>query len=61
MTEWSTVNVPKKFKNKIKKEAVENGDFSSVKEFMIYSARKELESKEFEKRVIKILEENELL
>lgn len=60
MTEWRTVNLPKKFKEEIQDYAEENG-YGSAKEFLIHVARKEMENQNTEEIVKKILREKDLI
>jgi Arc/MetJ-type ribon-helix-helix transcriptional regulator len=64
MTEWRTVNINKELKEEIKKEKVENGDFTSAKDFIVHSARKELERSRDEiskEKIRQVLKEENLI
>lgn len=60
MTDWRTVNIPKKFKDEISQH-IEDTSFGSVKEFIIYSTRKEIEKQNTEDLIRKVLKEEELI
>lgn len=59
MTEWATVNLPKKLKEKIQKDKVENGTYASAKEFIVQATREKLEQQNglSEERVKEIIRE----
>jgi len=57
MTDWSTVNIPIKLKERITEEQVQNGDFSNAKEFILYAARKELQNQDIESMIERKLKE----
>ena len=60
MTDWSTVNIPKKFKEEIA-EHVKDSSYSSEKDFIMYAARKVMEEETTEDIVRKILEKEDLI
>lgn len=53
------MNLPKKLKEKIQRDQVENGTYTSAKEFIVQATREKLEQKDelSEKRVKQIIKE----
>lgn len=60
MTEWRTVNIPKKFKEEIA-EHIKDSSYSGEKEFMIHAARRLMEEENTEETVRKVLREENLI
>lgn len=59
MTEWATVNIPEKLKQKIEKEKVENGSFSSAADYVKYATRKGLEEElNIEEKIKELVKED---
>jgi len=60
MTEWRTVNIPKKFKEEIA-EHIENTSYSSEKDFIIHATRRLMEEENTEEKVMEILRKEGLI
>lgn len=60
MTEWSTINIPSKFKEELS-EHIEGSTYSNVKEFILYAARKQMEEDEIDQKIEKKLQEHKVM
>jgi len=60
MTEWRTVNIPKKFKEEVA-EHIEDTSYSSEKDFIIHATRRLMEDETTEEKIREILREEGLI